>query len=71
VHPWQALGDDAEEGLYADMLEKIQRVLGNIVHEFTLPQRKLSKGTVPSGGLGGDKPAEGELESGVPNFSVT
>jgi hypothetical protein len=71
VYPWQALGDDSEEGLYADMLEKVQRVLGNIVHEFALPQRKLSESTVASGGSGGDQPAEEELRSGESNFSAT
>jgi hypothetical protein len=63
VYPWQAPGDDAEEGLYADMLEKIQRVLGNIVHEFALPQRKLLESTVASGGSGGDRLADDETKS--------
>jgi hypothetical protein len=44
VHAWQAPGDDTEEDLYADMLEKIQRLLGNIVRQFALERAPAFSG---------------------------
>jgi hypothetical protein len=70
VYPWQAPGDDGDENLYIDMLEKIRGVLGNIVGEVPLPERKLSESTVASGGSGRDRLGDGQGTSSASIFSA-
>jgi hypothetical protein len=68
VYTWRAPGDDGEEGIYVDMLEKIQRVLGRIVREFGW---KLWESTVASDESGGDGLDDEQGMSGASIFSAS